>query len=177
MRRVEKLIGADIFEWDELTESDRNMLFAAAGIRPNAQCPYSGFAVGSAVRSASGTIFLGVNVEEAAYIVDHAEAVARTRMICGEGSGQKIVEVAIVAAFADQEVALPPERIGDPIENLDDCTAPCGHCRQKIWDNAHGDPNVRLIGLLLNGEICITTIGDAFPMPFGPQDLGISYEK
>ena len=39
----------------------------ALAIRENAHAPYSRFKVGAAVRSASGKVFVGCNVENSAY--------------------------------------------------------------------------------------------------------------
>ena len=43
------------------------LLAAASAVRAHAYAPYSGFAVGAAIRGASGRIFAGCNVENAAY--------------------------------------------------------------------------------------------------------------
>ena len=39
-----------------------------------------------------------------------------------------------------------------------------------------GDPNVKLMSVTNDGIVTSTTIGDAFPMRFGPKDLGIEYK-
>ena len=43
------------------------LLKAATAVRDNAYAPYSHFKVGAAVRGASGRIYQGCNVENAAY--------------------------------------------------------------------------------------------------------------
>ena len=40
---------------------------AATAVRENAHAPYSNFKVGAAIRAASGTVYVGCNVENAAY--------------------------------------------------------------------------------------------------------------
>jgi cytidine deaminase len=51
---------ADRSPLDELIE-------AAVAAQANAHCPYSNYPVGAAVRTASGAVFAGCNVENAAY--------------------------------------------------------------------------------------------------------------
>ncbi|MGL5011063.1 MAG: cytidine deaminase, partial [Paracoccaceae bacterium] len=43
------------------------LLAAATAIREKAYAPYSRFKVGAAIRSASGAVYTGVNVENVAY--------------------------------------------------------------------------------------------------------------
>ena len=51
----------------ENTVSEKSLLDEAKGVWPKAYAPYSGFRVGAAIRSPSGRVHLGVNVENAAY--------------------------------------------------------------------------------------------------------------
>lgn len=89
---------------------------AATAARRNAYAPYSGFAVGAALLTASGAIFAGANVENAAYPVGLcAEAAAIAGMIAaGE---RQIAEILILAESAE------------PI-------MPCGACRQRLFEFA-----------------------------------------
>jgi len=88
----------------------------AGRVFANAYAPYSNFHVGAALRTVSGEIYAGANVENAAYPLGNcAEASAIAAMIAaGE---REIVEVAIVAEG---------ERL---------CT-PCGGCRQRLAEFA-----------------------------------------
>ena len=88
------------------------LIEAAAKVRANAYAPYSRFKVGAAIRGASGAVYVGCNVENAAYPEGTcAEAGAIAAMVAaGEA---RIAEVAVIADSPD------------PV-------APCGGCRQRL---------------------------------------------
>ena len=97
---------------------------AALKVRTNAYAPYSGFQVGAALKSKEGKIFVGVNVENAAYPEGTcAEAGAIAAMIA---AGHTRIKEAYVVADCP-----------DPIP-------PCGGCRQKIAEFADQDVIVTL---------------------------------
>ncbi len=79
---------------------------------------YSAFRVGAAVLTEAGGVFLGCNVENAAFPVGGcAERHAIAAAIVGEGHGMRIAAIAVVAL--------------DPAGDAVAC-APCGACRQAI---------------------------------------------
>ena len=91
----------------------------AQKVRENAHAPYSNFKVGAAIKAASGTVYVGCNVENVAYPEGTcAEAGAIAAMIASGDT--KIVEVAVIA--------------GSPTP-----VPPCGGCRQKLAEFAAGD--------------------------------------
>ena len=100
---------------------------AALEARGNAYAPYSGFAVGAAVRSRSGAIYAGCNAENASYPEGWcAETAAIARMVAaGE---REIAEVCVVTERA------PP-------------APPCGGCRQRLAEFAAPDAPVHLADL------------------------------
>lgn len=87
---------------------------AAWRARENARPEYSGFAVGAAIEDADGRIFGGCNVESSSYgLTMCAERVALFSAIAsGAGSFRRMVVVT----------------------EADTLTAPCGACRQVLWD-------------------------------------------
>lgn len=89
----------------------------------------------------------------------------------------KIRCIALVGEPEGTDTSLPPKRITRRISSIEEVPVPCGHCLQIIWENCFEDPNVELIALTPGGEVISTTIGDAFPMRFGPADLGVRYKK
>jgi cytidine deaminase len=118
-------------------------------IRENAHAPYSRFKVGAAVRSASGKVFVGCNVENSAYPEGTcAEAGAISAMIA---AGEKRIEQ--VCVVADSPVPI----------------APCGGCRQKIAEFA--SPEVEVILADLEGETKRVTVGELLPHAFSNSHL------
>ncbi len=176
MNTLERTVRTLVLSFEELSAADRLLIQWAAEACAMAQAPYSKFKVGAAVRSAAGGVYAGCNVERCSWSqTTHAEQNAVDTMVAREGPA-KIAAIAVVGGPADVRIVIPP--VADPTRRLADIAAvpvPCGHCLQIIWENCFGDPDVRLIGLGPGGEACVTAIGDALPMRFGPEDLGVRY--
>lgn len=122
---------------------------AARQALTRAYAPYSRHRVGAAVRGASGTIYVGCNVENAAYPEGLcAEAVAISAMImAGE---RRLVEVTVVG-------------------ETDGLCTPCGGCRQKLHEFGGPDVRIHVIG---PGAMSRTfSLGDLLPYAFGPDNL------
>ena len=132
------------------TVSAAELIAAAAAIRARAYVPYSGYAVGAAIRGAAGGIFAGCNVENAAYPQGLcAEANAVGVMVAG--GERAIAELALIGS-------------GDLL-----CT-PCGGCRQRLAEFGRPDTPVHLADA--GGLRRTTTLGALLPMAFGPINLG-----
>ena len=117
---------------------------AAIAVRENAYAPYSNFKVGAAMRSASGKIFVGANVENVAYPVGTcAEEAALAAMIA---SGE--TEVIEAYVIADSPEPVPP----------------CGACRQRLKE--FGKDDVVVWMGTTDGKEQETTIGDLLPGAF-----------
>jgi cytidine deaminase len=125
------------------------LIAAAATAHANAYAPYSGFAVGAAIRDADGRLHAGANVENAAYPQGQcAEASAIGAMIAA--GGKRIVEMVVLAE-------------GDAL-----CT-PCGGCRQRIREFADPATRIHLCGP--EGLRRTVTLGELLPLSFGPDNL------
>jgi cytidine deaminase len=121
----------------------------ARAARDHAYAPYSKFKVGCAIRAASGRIYPGVNVENAAYPQGTcAEAGAIAAMIMG---GDTVI--AEVAVIADAPVPV----------------APCGGCRQKLAEFATMDVNIHMANT--DGVHLTMTMGQLLPGAFLPEHL------
>lgn len=127
---------------DELIE-------AAVAAQANAHCPYSNYPVGAALRTASGAVYSGCNVENAAYPLGNcAEAGAIAAMaLAGE---REIVEVVVVTGGATPGT-------------------PCGGCRQRLREFA--GPDVAVHSLNCNGVALRLTMAELLPSSFGPEFL------
>ena len=122
---------------------------AALKIRENAYAPYSGFQVGVALRSSSGEVYTGVNVENAAYPEGTcAEAGAIARMIAA--GDRKITAVYVVADGAE------------PVP-------PCVGCRQKLAE--FSAPDVPVTMATISGIEKTLTVAQLLPGAFTPEHM------
>ena len=133
-------------------EAALQQLYAAAkAAQANAYAPYSRFHVGAALRSESGAIHAGCNVENAAYPQGAcAEAGAISAMaLAGD---RRIAEILVVG---DGEAL---------------CT-PCGGCRQRIREFADAATLIHIAGP--EGVRASFTLADLLPQSFGPEHLSV----
>lgn len=130
-----------------MTEKDL-LIEAAKQARENAHAPYSNFRVGAALRSTSGRIFGGCNVENATFGLT----------ICAE-------RVAIFKAVSEGERGFSAIAVVTDTEVL---TPPCGACRQLIWEFC-GDIPVSMANL--KGKMEVIQMRDLFPRPFDDSNL------
>lgn len=126
-----------------------SLLEAAKRARANAHAPYSNFKVGAAVRTASGDIFAGCNVENVAYPEGTcAEAGAIAAMVL---AGQRDITEALV--IADAPLPVPP----------------CGGCRQKLKEFAGSDARVTM--MTTAGAVQVMTMAELLPGAFSNDHL------
>ena len=126
------------------------LLEAAHGAVALAYAPYSGFRVGAAVLTASGDVVLGCNIENAAY----------SPSVCAE-------RVALFSARAQDKGRITAIAIVTPSGAT---CAPCGTCRQVLWELARDADIVLEDG---KGGHFVETMRTLLPRPFGPEDLGV----
>ncbi|MGI8789177.1 MAG: cytidine deaminase [Pyrinomonadaceae bacterium] len=128
-------------ELEELVE-------AAKEVRELAYAPFSNFRVGAAVRTKSGKIFTGCNIESASYgLTVCAERVAIWKAV-SEGE-REFSEIAVVA-------------------DTKELTPPCGVCRQIIWEFS-GDIPVILANL--KGDVETVQMKELLPRAFDTKFL------
>ena len=121
---------------------------AAERARDQAYCPYSHYAVGAALEDESGTIFVGCNVENAAYPAG----------ICAERGA---IAAAIAAgARRFQRVVIVTGALQP--------TPPCGICRQVLVEFA---PLLEVVSFTTSGGTARWSLADLLPAPFMPASL------
>lgn len=122
---------------------------AAREARARAVADYSGFQVGTALETAGGDIVTGCNIENASYgLTMCAERVALFKAL-SEGH-RAFRRIAIVTA-------------------ADAPTAPCGACRQLLWEFA-GDIDV--IAATLSGRRRRWRTATLLAAPFDARSIG-----
>jgi homotetrameric cytidine deaminase len=134
---------------DLLLDGPHALRLAAATAMERAYAPYSQFKVGAAVRGASGAIYAGANVENAAYPQSQcAEASAIGALIAAGESA--ITAVAVVAATSDS------------------CT-PCGGCRQRLAE--FGSPDTPVYLGRPDRPAQVVSLAELLPLSFGRSEL------
>ncbi len=132
----------------KLTDEERQFLIDLADeARRRAYAPYSRYRVGAALRTTSGRVFTGVNVENAAYPT--GMCAERTAVFKAVSEGEREFEVIAVVT--------------------DNGGSPCGACRQVLAE--FGLDTVVLIG---DGEKKLLkemTVAELLPGAFTPKDL------
>ena len=133
--------------------SDSELIAAARAAAAHSYSPYSGFAVGAALRFADGSVVTGTNIENASYgLALCAETVAVAKAMAeGIRSG---LEAVAVTGPGDQPIM------------------PCGRCRQVLNELAElggTNPIVLCVGPV---EVRRIRLSELLPHAFGPASLG-----
>ena len=124
------------------------LIAAAKAAREKAYAPFSKFKVGAALRTPSGKVFGGCNVENATYGLT----------VCAE-------RVAIFKAISEGERKFDAIAV---VTDTNTLTPPCGACRQLIWEFC-GDVPVVISNL--QGKVEELRMSQLFPKPFDSSNL------
>ncbi|WP_019119926.1 cytidine deaminase [Brevibacillus massiliensis] len=128
---------------------DQELIKQAKEARKLAYVPYSGFAVGAALLSESGKVYLGGNIENAAYSL--CNCAERTAIFKAFSEGDRTYQAIAVAADTPGPVS------------------PCGACRQVMAELCPPDMKVLLANL--EGEVLETTVAKLLPGAFSKEDM------
>ena len=116
--------------------------------------PYSGFATGAALEADNGRIFLGCNIENAAY--SPTNCAERTAFFKAVSEGvRSFSRIAIVGNY--------PGREGDYCD-------PCGVCRQVMAEFCNPE-TFQVILARSPEEYRVYLLKDLLPVNFGPSNL------
>jgi cytidine deaminase len=137
-----------------LTKEEKQALIDLAdAARQRAYVPYSNYPVGAALRTKTGRIFTGANVENAAY--PQTMCAERVAIFKAVSEGEKEFEVITVVT--------------------DNGVAPCGGCRQVM-----AEFGLDTIVLMADGNgklLKETTVGELLPEAFMPEHLSKQVNK
>lgn len=125
---------------------------AAVKAKGHAYCPYSHYPVGAALRTTSGKVFTGCNVENAAYPL---------------GSCAEAGAISAMVLAGEHEIADLVTVTGGPAPGT-----PCGGCRQRIREFAVASTVVYATTTESGLANAVTmTIDQLLPGAFGPENL------
>ena len=130
------------------------LLRAAAKVSHQAHAPYSKFQVGAALLTQDGEIISGCNVENAAFTP--TSCAERTALFKAVSEG--------VTEFTD--IAIVGARIG---EGNTPITAPCGVCRQALFEFT--GPELNVIMAKTPDDFEEMTLGALLPLGFGARNV------
>ncbi len=133
----------------KMSEMDKKLFEAAKKARENAHVPYSNFAVGAAILAENGKIYVGCNVENAAYPEGN----------CAE-------TIAIGAMVLDRQLKIKKIYI---VGNGKNPVVPCGGCRQRISEFGVADTIVISHGI--DGEPMKQNFAELLPYSFSSSHL------
>ena len=127
----------------------KELVDLAIQARKMSYSPYSGFCVGAALETVSGEVFMGCNIENAAY--GPSNCAERTAFFKAISDGARdFKNIAIVGAPKDKEIT--------------SFCPPCGVCRQVMSEFCDKDK----FGVILydGKEIRTYTLGELLPLAF-----------
>lgn len=133
----------------------RKLLLDALQARESSYSPYSHYAVGAALLAKDGRVFLGCNIENAAY--SPTNCAERTAFFKAVSEGVREFDaIAIAGGPAGQ----PPAGYAWP----------CGVCRQVMMEFC--DPGrFEIVVGTDDGDYAVRTLEQLLPNGFGPADL------
>lgn len=146
------------YQWDELTEEQRELISVAKEQINHSYCPYSHFHVGAAAKLSNGVVIRGCNQENAAY--PSGLCAERTALFAaGAQYPNEAVEKLAIACFTGGHFTKEPG-------------SPCGACRQVMVETEHrygGKMEVLLYGE--NGTYVFESAADLLPLIFVSENL------
>ena len=128
--------------------TDRKLIDIATDVMGNSYSPYSRFKVGAAVECADGSVFIGCNIENAAFgttMCAEAAAVA-SAVTAGKRKFKRIAITSDGSAYC----------------------FPCGTCRQLLSEFS---PEMEVLSARADGRYVSYPLSTLLPMIFGKEQI------
>ena len=133
--------------------TDKELMELAYKARESSYSPYSGISVGAALLCDNGEVFLGANVENAAF--SPTVCAERVALFSAVFSGKR--------AFS--AIAIVGGKGGEAPSTL---FSPCGVCRQALSEFCNGDMRV----IMTDGKaLTVKTLSELLPLGFSSDNL------
>lgn len=150
--------------YDDLKNYQKTLLNEAEKAMDTSYSPYSGFSVGAALMTRNEQIITGSNVENAAY--GNCICAERAALLRANAIGERMfICLAVIGRGKEFKTK--------------EATAPCGTCRQMIYESSViSETDIEII--LSNTDktnIVITSISELLPLAFGPDSLNIDLNQ
>lgn len=158
MREKEIISKIRIYDYEELSEADRELIDKAKEATQTSYAPFSKFCVGAAARLSDGTIVTGSNQENAAF--PSSLCAERTALFYANARyPEKSVEELAIAAYAHGTFLKSP-------------IPPCGACRQVILgvEERYGRP-IRILLFGEEGTYVVDSIKALLPLQFTGETM------
>ena len=159
MKEKEIISKVRIYDYEELSEADRELIDKAKEATQTSYAPFSKFCVGAAARLANNIIVTGTNQENAAY--PSGLCAERTTLFYANSQyPDQAVETLAIAARNERG------------EFLEEPIPPCGACRQVMLETEKRFK--RPMRILLSGEKGIyelRSVGALLPLSFDASSM------
>ena len=158
MKEKEIISKVRIYDYEELTDADRELIDKAKDATQTSYAPFSKFCVGAAARLSDGTIVTGSNQENAAF--PSSLCAERTALFYANARyPEKSVEELAIAAYAHGTFLKSP-------------IPPCGACRQVILgvEERYGRP-IRILLFGEAGTYVVDSIKALLPLQFTGETM------
>jgi cytidine deaminase len=132
--------------------TDRELINLAFQALKNAYAPYSGYKVGAAAECADGEVFLGCNIENAAY----GGTICAERVAVAKAVSEGRRDIARIAVAAEGEGAAASYAM------------PCGACRQFLYEFS---PELEVLAARADGRYVSYRLSELLPRAFSPENL------
>lgn len=131
---------------------EKELIKAAITAAQNSYSPYSNFKVGAALLTDDGKVYLGCNIENAAY--GPSNCAERTAIFKAVSEGHKKFKAIAI--------------VGGPNGDFANYATPCGICRQVMSEFC--DKDFKIIVGNKNLEYKVYTFGELLPHSFDLED-------